>query len=72
MWKETNMPSSLKYYKRKPKRITKRDWKGSGHYYHKSKHPNKWVKYSVKLDKHRGKGIGTGKWRHTHDRRCRR
>ena len=61
------MPSSLRYYSKKPAFITKSHWKGAGYYYNRGE--GRWTKYSEKLDKKRGKGTGTGKYRQTHDKK---
>ena len=46
------MPSNLKHYKRRPKKITKRDWSGSGYYYMRGN--RKWSKWTRKADLARG------------------
>lgn len=61
------MPSRLFYLKKKPKSMSKSQWKGAGYYYRRSK--KKWQKYSRKLDAKRGRGVGGGIRRHTHDKK---
>lgn len=59
------MPSGLKYFSKKPPFIPSELWNGSGYYYNRGE--GRWTKYSQKKDKARGHGIGTGKYRQTHD-----
>lgn len=63
------MPSSLMYYKSKPKFIKKADWDGAGWYYHRGN--GVYSKQSNSLDRKRGSGVGSGKYKHTHDKRKR-
>lgn len=61
------MPSSLKYYSKKPQWIPKELWEGAGYYYNRGN--GRWTKYSQKLDRKKGGKVGGGKFRHTHDNR---
>ena len=61
------MPSQVRFYKKRPIGMPKSQWKGAGYYYRRSK--KKWQKYSKKLDAKRGRGVGGGRMRHTHDKR---
>lgn len=63
------MPSSLKYFRKRPSKIPKSKWKGSGYYYNRGK--NEWTKWSRSKDLKRGRGVGSGKFKHTHDKRRR-
>lgn len=60
------MPTKLHYFKRRPKFMGKREWKGKGSYYKLSK--NHWQKHNAKVDKKRGGRIGRGKHRHLNDK----
>ena len=64
------MPSSLRYFSKKPAFIPKSLWKGAGYYYNRGE--GRWTKYSRKLDSKRGKGVGSGKYRQTHDKKRKR
>jgi hypothetical protein len=44
-------------------------WKGKGKYYKRGKRT--WTKYSEARDKAKGGRVGTGDWKHTHDRTVR-